>query len=203
MFPDDAVTAGFDKVGEGLTLSATGYALRPLPGSRREGARGRHLSRGRTSLLAGWPQILQGKREDFHQLWKLGGGQSVRSHLADVLSLHRDHGALGTLERQIPDCITAQARNNGGKSMPIAIGIHNRQDSKPDAPELLDMRDLSETEMRTVTMEADLQTPGTNQCLRSHARPPRYGHPACSQRRTLDEGGHRDPKGGDRRAAQK
>ena len=41
--------------------------------------------------------------------------------------------------------------------MPIAIGVHNHHDSKPDAPELLDIRDLSETEMRTVTMEADLQ----------------------------------------------
>jgi hypothetical protein len=41
--------------------------------------------------------------------------------------------------------------------MPIAIGVHNPQASKPDAPELLEMRDLLETEMRTVTMEADLQ----------------------------------------------
>ncbi len=53
--------------------------------------------------------------------------------------------------------ITAQARNNGGKSMPIAIGVHSHRDSKPDAPDLLEMRDLSETEMRTVTMVADLQ----------------------------------------------
>ncbi|MBA4019497.1 MAG: hypothetical protein C0483_20215 [Pirellula sp.] len=154
-FPEDGVTAGFDKVGEGLTLSATHFA--------------RYQEAAETALAdaifhAGSQRYSQDGVSFFKRNektfadygnWKEDDSFVLTSRMFYPYTVIM--GPWAPLSGRYRIRITAQARNNGGKPMPIAIGVHNRHASKPDAPELLDWRDLSETEMRTVTMEADLQ----------------------------------------------
>ncbi len=72
LFPDDAVTAGFDKVGEGLTLSATHFARYQ---EAAEKALADAIYHAGVMLLAGWGPFLQGNEKTFTRLWQLGGGQ--------------------------------------------------------------------------------------------------------------------------------
>jgi len=155
LFPDDAVTAGFDKVGEGLTLSATHFAgyqeaaeqaladASYHAGVMRFSEDGAHFFKRNEKTFADYGNWVEDSR--FVLTSRMFYPYSVIM------------GPWAPLSGRYRIRITAQARNTGGKSMPIAIGVHSHRDSKPDAPDLLEMRDLSETEMRTVTMEVDLQ----------------------------------------------
>ncbi len=154
-FPDDAVTAGFDKVGEGLTLSATHFARYQEAAEKALAdaifrAGGLHYSKDGAAYFKGNEKTFTN-----YGNWVEGDCFVLNSQM--FYSYTVIMGPWAPLGGRYRIRITAQARNNGGKPMPIAIGVHNHQSSKPDAPDLLDWRDLSEAEMRTVTMEADLQ----------------------------------------------
>lgn len=155
LFPEDAVTAGFDKVGEGLTLSATHFARYQEAADKALAdaiyhAGGLHYSQDGLKFFKGNEKTFTN-----YGNWVEDNNFVLTSQMFYPYTVIM--GPWAPLSGRYRIRITAQARNNGGKPTPIAIGVHNHQDSKPDAPELLDMRDLSETEMRTVTMEADLQ----------------------------------------------
>ena len=155
LFPDDAVTAGFDKVGEGLTLSATHFAGYQEAAEKALAEAIVHA--GGVQVSEDGPKLFKHNVQNFTTY-----GNWVEDDCLVVNSLMfypytALMGPRAGLSGRYRIRITAQARNNGGKSMPLAIGVHNGQSAKPDGPQLLDMRDISETEMRTVTMEADLQ----------------------------------------------
>lgn len=155
LFPNDAVTAGFDKVGEGLTLSATHFV-------RYQEAADKALAdaifrAGPERFAEDGAQLFKRREVDFKDY---GNWVEDKRFVLTSQMFYPYKAIMGPWARlsgRYRIQITAQARNNGGKPMPIAIGVHNHRSWKPDAPELLDWRDLSETEMRTVTMEADLQ----------------------------------------------
>ena len=154
-FPEDAVTAGFDKVGEGLTLSATHFARYQEAAEKALSEAIMHAG-GIHSRVDG-PTLFKQKQGNFTTY-----GNWVENDCLVINSqMFYPYTALMTTRASLSGRyrirITAQARNNGGKSLPIAIGVHNAQSAKPDGPDMLDFRDLSETEMRTVTMEAELQ----------------------------------------------
>ena len=155
LFPEDAVTAGFDKVGEGLTLSASHF-------SRYQEAADKALAdaiyhAGALHYTNDGPALFKHNVSTFtgYGNWVEDDKFVLTSRLFYPYTVVM--GPWAPLGGRYRISITAQARNHGGKPMPIAIGVHNRHASKPDAPELLDWRDLSETELRTVTMEVDLQ----------------------------------------------
>lgn len=154
-FPDDAVTAGFDKVGEGLTLSATHFARYQEAAEKALAdavfrAGGLHYSKDGAAYFKGNEKTFTN-----YGNWVEDDCFVLNSQMFYPYTVIM--GPWAPLGGRYRVRITAQARNNGGKPMPIAIGVHNHQSSKPDAPELLEIRDLSETEMRTVTMEVELQ----------------------------------------------
>jgi Protein of unknown function (DUF1588)/Protein of unknown function (DUF1592)/Protein of unknown function (DUF1585)/Protein of unknown function (DUF1587)/Protein of unknown function (DUF1595)/Planctomycete cytochrome C len=155
LFPDDAVTAGFDKVGEGLTLSATHFA-RYQEAAEKALADALYHANGLRSSQDGL-KYFKGNEKTFTNYgnWLEDNNFILTSRMFYPYTVIM--GPRAPLSGTYRIRITAQARHNGGKPMPIAIGVHDHRDSKPDAPELQEMRDLSESEMTTVTMEADLQ----------------------------------------------
>ena len=155
LFPDDAVTAGFDKVGEGLTLSATHFACYQEAADKALADAIYHA--GALNYSQEGQRFFKGNEKTFADYgnWLEGNNFVLTSQMFYPYTVIM--GPWVPLSGRYRVRITAQARNNGGKPMPIAIGVHSHHSSKPDAPELLDWRDLAETEMRTVTMEVDLQ----------------------------------------------
>jgi len=155
LFPDDAVTAGFDKVGEGLTLSSTHFATYQIAAEKALADAIYHA--GSLNFSQDGQRFFKGKEATFADY----GNWLEGTHFVLTSRLFYPYTAIMgpwvPLSGRYRIHITAQARNNGGRSMPIAIGVHSHHASRPDAPELLDLRDVPETEMRTVTMEADLQ----------------------------------------------
>jgi Protein of unknown function (DUF1592)/Protein of unknown function (DUF1588)/Protein of unknown function (DUF1587)/Protein of unknown function (DUF1585)/Protein of unknown function (DUF1595)/Planctomycete cytochrome C len=155
LFPEDAVTAGFDKVGEGLTLSATHFARYQEAAEKALAEAIVHAGGLRYSQDG--LKFFQGNEKTFttYGNWTEENNFVLTSQMFYPYTVIM--GPRAPLGGKYRIRITAQARNNGGKPMPIAIGVHSRSTSKPDAPELSEWRDLSETEMRTVTMEVELQ----------------------------------------------
>lgn len=155
LFPEDAVTAGFDKVGEGLTLSATHFARYQEAAEKALADALAHAGELHYSNDA--PKFFKGREKTFIDY----GNWMEENNLVLTSRLFYPYTAImgpwAPLSGRYRIRITAQARNNGGNPMPVGIGVHSHRASRPDAPELLDWRDLSETEMRTVTMEVDLQ----------------------------------------------
>ncbi len=155
LFPEDATTAGFDKVGEGLTLSSTHFARYQEAAEKALADALSHA--GELHYSNDGPQFFKGKEKTFVDY----GNWMEENNIVLTSRLFYPYTAImgpwAPLSGRYRIRITAQARNNGGNPMPIGIGVHSHRASKPDGPELLDWRDLSETEMRTVTMEVDLQ----------------------------------------------
>lgn len=155
LFPEEAATAGFDKVGEGLTLSATHFA-RYQEAAEKALADAIYFA-GELHHSSDGPGMFKRNEKTFsgYGNWVEDENFVLTSQLFYPYTVIM--GPWAPLSGRYRIRITAQARNNGGNPLPVAIGVHNRHSSRPDAPELLDWRDVSETEMSTVTMEADLQ----------------------------------------------
>lgn len=158
LFPDDAVTAGFDKVGEGLTMSAThfeGYqaaadkavteAMAPIPFKP-------------LSYSLDGVGVYKTRSDNFRSF-----GSVVENDLF-LLTSRLFYPYTAILSPWAPRGgryrvrVTAQARNNDGKPVPIGFGVHSHWLYKPDAPELSDWRDIPEDAPRTVTVDIDLMT---------------------------------------------
>ena len=154
-FPEDAVTAGFDKVGEGLTLSAahfTAYqaaAEKALQMASERGVvldmdeDGAALFAREEKTYTGWGSWLEG---DTMVLTSriLYPNRSVYSVPAPRSGRYRV-------------TVTVQARNSGGRSLPLALGIHDVRAPKPgDNPDTALWIDTSEEQPRTVTTELEL-----------------------------------------------
>lgn len=154
LFPDDAVTAGFDKVGEGLTLSATHFARYQEAADKALGIAMTHA--GALKFEKDGIQFFEGKETmASYGNWMEGKNLVLTSRL--FFPYTAILGPWVPLSGKYRVSITGQARNNDGKPVPVGIGILRRSGCRPDAPDLLDWRDLTDKEMRTVTMETDIQ----------------------------------------------
>lgn len=157
LFPDDAVTAGFDKVGAGLTLSAVHFEAYQVAANQ--------------ALDAALPVkqfVPLASSKDGGQLFKdrekeLDGHGAFAEDDQLILTSRLFYPYTGVFSPWAPRggryrvTVTAQARNNGGRSLPIGIGVHDHVAFKPDAPELLDWRDVPEGQPTTVSFEIDLE----------------------------------------------
>ena len=154
LFPEDAVTAGFDKVGDGLTLSAAHFAAyqaaadKSLNMAINRGAMVNWDENGATifnrdpKAYTGWGAWLEGtmmvlpSRMHFPYL-SIFGPKAMRSGRYRIT-------------------YTAQARGNDGKPLPVALGIHDNRAPKPgDNPDISQWFDVTEEKPRTVTTELD------------------------------------------------
>ena len=156
LFPDDAVTAGFDKVGEGLTLSASHFEAYQLAADKAlaEAIPDKKFVPLQHEKDA--QEIFNGRSREYstYGSWLEEDAFILTSRLfypyTTILSPWAPRGGRYRVR------VTAQARNNDGKPVPLGIGAHSHWDSKPDAPDLEQWADFPETATRTITTEIDL-----------------------------------------------
>ena len=153
-FPDDSVTDGFDKVGDGLTLSAAHFAAYQEAAEKALTmaiTRGGEIDHDVTGA-----KIFTGRSKEFTN-WG-----SWQEDDAMVIASQLNYPYLSILAPNSPRSgrfritLTAQARNNGGKPLPVALGILDWRTMRPYAPETSQWFDIPEDQPRTVTTELDL-----------------------------------------------
>ena len=157
LFPDDATTDGFDKVGAGLTMSASHFEAYQLAADK---ALAEAIPEKKFAPLqyAEDAQALFNRRRDnfaTYGCWLEEDAFIVTSRLfypyTAILAPSAPRGGRYRVR------VTAQARNSDGKSLPLGIGVHSNIASKPDAPDLEQWHDFSELATSTITTEIDLQ----------------------------------------------
>ncbi len=154
-FPDDAVTSGFDKVGEGLTLSAAHFAAYQ---NAAEKALSMAIEHGNVLNDDEDGAAIFNRAKDTYTVW---GGWLEGSAMILPSRLLYPNRSLYTAPAQRSGryrvTLTAQARNNDGRPMPVAVGIHDFRTPKPgDAPDTQAWFDVTEDQPRTVTTELEL-----------------------------------------------
>lgn len=156
LFPEDAVMAGFDKVGEGLTLSGAHFAAYQAAAEKALSlAIERYVVR--QSDLTG-AAIYKSKEHNFKTwgCWSEGDAFVLATGLnypyTTILSPSALHGGRYRIT------FTAQARNSGGRPLPITLGILDPIRARPDAPETNLWFDIPEDEPRTVSAELMLDS---------------------------------------------
>lgn len=157
LFPDDAITAGFDKVGAGLTLSASHFEGYQAAADKALDAAmpAKHFAPMRFAKTGA--ELFEARKKE------LDGHAACVDGDALVLTSRLFYPYTGVFSPWAPRggryrvTVTAQARNNDGRPLPLGIGVHDHTGFKPDAPDLSDWRDILETEPTTVTFEIDLE----------------------------------------------
>jgi hypothetical protein len=155
LFPDDAVTAGFDKVGEGLTLSAAHFEAYQAAADK-----------ALTEAMAMIPFTPLAYSLDGKGLYATSTFFDQRGGLLEgdvfVVASRLDYPYAAIMSPWVPRGgryrvrVTAQGRNNNGKPLPVGFGVHSHWRYTPDVPDLQDWRDVPEDAPRTVTAELDL-----------------------------------------------
>ena len=154
-FPDDAVTSGFDKVGEGLTLSAAHFAAYQNAADK---ALSMAIERGNVLNENEDGEALFLRTKDTFTHW--GGWLEGHAMILPSRLLYPNR-LVYTLPAQRSGryrvTVTARARNNNGRPLPVALGIHDSRAPKPgDAPDTQVWFDVTEDRDRTFTTEMDL-----------------------------------------------
>ena len=156
LFPDDAVTAGFDKVGAGLTLSAAHFEAYQAAADKALAEAMPEKKFTPLRYAEDGPGLFKRKAEVFANYgnWVEDGAFIVTSRLfypyTAIISPWAPRGGRYRVR------VTAQARNSEGKPLPIGFGVHSHWASKPDAPDLEDWRDIPADATETVETELDL-----------------------------------------------
>ena len=155
LFPEDAVTAGFDKVGEGLTLSAAHFAAYQAAADK---VLNMAIQREKETS---WEE--DGATIFNHNPKGFTGWGSWLEGSAMVLPSRMHYPYLTIFSPQVLRSgryritFTAQARNNGGKRIPVVLGIHDSRAPKhPDNADINQWFDVGEDHPRTVTTELNL-----------------------------------------------
>lgn len=157
LFPDDASTDGFDKVGAGLTLSASHFEAYQLAADKAlaEAIPDRKFAPLKYAEDA--QALFNRRRDNFatYGCWLEEDAFIVTSRLfypyTAILAPSAPRGGRYRVR------VTAQARNSDGKDLPLGIGVHSNLTAKPDAPDLEQWHDFSELATSTMTTEIDLQ----------------------------------------------
>jgi hypothetical protein len=153
MFPEDAVTAGFDKVGAGLTLSSAHFAAYQDAAERAlqlAVLRGGVLDSDRDGIA-----LFNARPNEFSRFggWLEGDAMAVASRF--FFPYTAIHGPEAPRSGRYRITFTASARGNGGKPLPVAIGVEERSRVKPDAPETRLWVDVPEGMPQTVSVELE------------------------------------------------
>jgi hypothetical protein len=157
LFPDDATSDGFDKVGSGLTLSIAHLEAYQL-------AADKALAEAIPDKKYAPLQYARNAHEMFavrpneysnYGCWLEDDAFVLTSRLfypyTTILSPWAPRGGRYRVS------VTAQARNSDSGALPLGIGAHSHWMYKPDAPELGQLHDFSELATSTITTEIDLQ----------------------------------------------
>lgn len=155
LFPEDAVTAGFDKVGEGLTLSAAHFVAYQAAADK---ALNMAIDRGAVVSMDVDGAAVFNRDPKAYTGW---GAWLEGSTMVLPSRLHYPYlsifGPKAMRSGRYRVTFTAQARNNDGKPLPVALGIHDNRAPKPgDNPDVQVWADVTEDQPRTVTAELDL-----------------------------------------------
>lgn len=155
LFPEDAVTAGFDKVGEGLTLSAAHFAAYQAAAEK---ALSMAIERGAVINMNEDGAALFARDEKTFTGWGnwLEGDTMVLTSriLYPNRSVYSVPAQRGGRYRVT---VTLQARNNGGRPLPASLGIHDvRAPKSSDNPDTVLWIDAAEDQPRTVMTELEL-----------------------------------------------
>lgn len=157
LFPDDATSDGFDKVGSGLTLSIAHFEAYQLAADKalaeaipdKKYAPLRY-SRNAHEMFAGRPNEYSN-----YGCWLEDDAFILTSRLfypyTTILSPWAPRGGRYRVR------VTAQARNSDSGELPLGIGAHSHWMFKPDAPQVGQLYDFSELATSTITTEIDLQ----------------------------------------------
>lgn len=154
-FPDDAVTAGFDKVGEGLTLSAAHFTAYQAGAEK---ALNTAIQSGATLHEDEDGPGVFNRAKDTFTVWGGWVEGNVLVLTSRLLYPNRSvYSAPAQRSGRYRVTVTVQARNNGGRPLPVAIGIHDSRSPKPsDTPDTRLWVDVTEEKPRTITTELDL-----------------------------------------------
>lgn len=157
LFPEDAITSGFDKVGEGLTLSAAHFAAYQAAAEK---ALQTALERGTVLDQDESGVAVFQRAKDTFTVW---GGWVEGDTLVLPSRLLYPNRSLFTVPAprsgRYRITVRAQARHNNGQPLPVAIGIHDTRAPKPsDAPDTRILFDVPEESPRTFVTELDLDT---------------------------------------------
>lgn len=154
LFPDDAGKGGFDKVGEGLTLSAEHLAAYQEVAEKSLNAAIEH--KAGVKWETDGARVFKSREKEFTNwgCWNEGNAIVIGSVLkypsVTILTARAERSG------RYRFTFTAQARNNGGKSLPLAVGVHDWRTMRPGAPETRHWFDIPEGPPRTVTAEFHL-----------------------------------------------
>ena len=154
LFPDDAEKGGFDKVGEGLTLSAAHFAAYQEVAEKALNAAIEHS--GAVKWETDGAKHFKSREREFTNWGCWSEGNSIA--IGSVLKYPSVTIITARAERsgRYRFTFTAQSRKNGGKSLPIAIGVHDWRTMRPGAPETSYWFDIPEGAPRTMTSEFHL-----------------------------------------------
>lgn len=155
LFPEDAVTSGFDKVGDGLTMSAAHFAAYQAAAEK---ALNLAIQRGDViNMDHDGAAVFKHDPKSYTGwgAWQEGDAMVVPSVLHyPYLAIF---GPKAPRSGRYRVTFTAQARNNEGKPLPVALGIHDNRAPKPGGnPDVQAWADVNEDKPRTVTNEIDL-----------------------------------------------
>ena len=154
-FPDDAVTAGFDKVGEGLTLSGAHFTAYQAAAEK---ALNLAIERGAViNSDEDGGAVFKHMPNEF-SVWGASQEGDTMVIASRLLYPNRSvYSAPAPRSGRYRISFTAQARNNDGKPLPVALGIHDSRSPRPgDAPDTRGWFDVPEDQRRAVTTELDL-----------------------------------------------
>jgi hypothetical protein len=156
LFPDDAITDGFDKVGAGLTMSASHFEAYQLAADKALAEAIPEKSFAPLTYAEDALGLFNRNRQTFtnYGCWLEDDAFVITSRLfypyTAILGPWAPRGGRYRVR------VTAQARNNDGKPLPLGIGPHSHWLYKPDAPALQQWHDVSELATSTITTEIDL-----------------------------------------------
>jgi Protein of unknown function (DUF1592)/Protein of unknown function (DUF1588)/Protein of unknown function (DUF1585)/Protein of unknown function (DUF1587)/Protein of unknown function (DUF1595)/Planctomycete cytochrome C len=154
LFPDDAEKGGFDKVGEGLTLSADHFAAYQEVAEKALNMAIEH--KGAVKWETDGAKQFKSREREFTNwgCWTEGNAIVIGSVLkypsVTIITARAERSG------RYRFTFTAQSRNNGGKSLPIATGVLDWPTMRPGAPETSYWFDIAEGPPRTMTMEFQL-----------------------------------------------
>ena len=157
LFPDDATTDGFDKVGAGLTLSASHFEAYQLAADK---------ALAEAMPERGFAPLIYAK--DAHGMFNVRPNEyatygSWLEEDAFILTSRLFYPYTTILSPWAPRGgryrvrVTAQGRNSESGVVPLGIGAHSHWLFKPDAPDLQQCLDFSEVATSTITTEIDLK----------------------------------------------
>lgn len=150
-FPDDAVTDGFDKVGEGLTLSGAHFAAYQAAAEKALKTALERYDVRNTDVTG--EAIYKGREPNYKTYGSWPEGETMIITSGMFYPYTTVQSAPSTHSGRYRITVTAQSRNNEGRPVPLALGILDSTKAKPNAPETSVWFDIPADKPRTASAE--------------------------------------------------